>query len=277
MLLAHCLSGCATQIDSSAVAASPTADKETLLVPAEMSGTIESEGFEGPEEALTAYLTGIKEMDFSKMLGSFAVESYVKNLDFQKNLEQNRGYTFSQVIKYPNSNSLLESINIESRRSSITQAITNQYLILGYSDFEEESDFQPDTRYAIDDEHTSETFLKEFSNFLEKVEPDSLKLLGFMPPETLSEVYGMETNLKAMARKAEIYGAEKIESCVAAFEIHGDKWLLCADTVKYDGKWYIMDLQGNIGQLFGIPISFAGTIPVIDWDSQWENKITPAH
>lgn len=283
-LLALSLWGCGAKGEPVAAAQSteePTVQAEIPSSAQRESGmnqsvkSIESEGFEKPEEALAAYLMGIKEMDYTKMLGSFAVESYVKNFDFQKNLDRNRGYTPSQVIKYPSSNPLLESINVESRRNMIAQDITNQYLVFGYTDFENEPDFRPDVPRVIDEGHTSEAFLNNMNGFLGGIQPESLNILGSVPPSQLSDVYSQEWNLNVMKSKEEVYGADKIEGCAVVFEIHGDRWILCADTVNYGGKWYIMDLKGGIGGLLGFDPSFGGVMPILDWDSQWEGKLVP--
>ena len=46
-------------------------------------GRMEGSGFASPEDAVTAYLEAMKAGDLSGMLSTFAIETYIQNVDAQ--------------------------------------------------------------------------------------------------------------------------------------------------------------------------------------------------
>lgn len=94
----------------------------------------------------------------------------------------------------------------------------------------------------------------------------SLRVLGPIPPETLSEAYGTEGSRNLMAKQAERAGADSVESCAVTFEVEGCKYVLCADVAEYDGRWYINQLGGHLAGLSGISSEFMGIRPISEQD-----------
>jgi hypothetical protein len=74
--------------------------------------------------------------------------------------------------------------------------------------------------------------------------------LGFVPYESLIEGILSEEYLKKIKmeenRMIEILGADMVNSCIVAFEIGEDKYLLCPVTVRYGNKWYMYELSGTV-------------------------------
>ena len=52
----------------------------------------ECEGFDTPEEAITAFCEALKEYDFEKALSTFALESYCENYDYAGFIERLRAF-----------------------------------------------------------------------------------------------------------------------------------------------------------------------------------------
>lgn len=234
------------------------------------SDRLETEGFDTPEKAVSMYIEGLRTMELKRMMGAFAVETYAEKYDFEANLERLKAYVPAQDIKLPNANRLAADLNIEGRKTAISNAILRQYLSLSYANLDQAS------LTGFENEGiTAEEFVEHFTRNLESVKLDSLKLLGFIPPEELSEYYSIDANKENMDKQAVVYGADKIESRAAVVELAGEKYLLCMDVVNYGDKWFILNLSGNIGNLLGVDFVKSGVLPGSAWESEWEDLMNP--
>lgn len=220
------------------------------------SSKIESNGFNTPEEAVKEYFEGMKEGNTQRMIGAFAIESYVKNYDFEAAINRIRAYQVTQEIKFPNTSSSTTSLNVESRRSSIGNGVLIQFLFLADS----EADYTRPIK--LENESEVKDFVVDFSASLDAIKLDSLKLLGFIPPEKLSDHYSIEKNQENIAKQAKIAGPSKLESRAAIVEINSEKYLFCCDVGEYNGKWYLINFSGNIGNLLGISTFSSGILPL---------------
>lgn len=232
---------------------------------------VETKGYDTPEKAAAAYLEGFKKKDLQQMEGAFAIESYVNHYDFDGNLERLGAYIYVQEIKLPDVNQLTRDLNIENRRASVANSILQQYVTLASLDFEI---VEPQ---ILKDERAVELFTEGFSKGLKSVETETIKLIGFIPPDKLSDIYSTDDNQKNLKTLADICGADKIESSAAVFELSGKPYLLCLDVVNYGGKWFVYRLNGNVGVLMGLSVSTSGIVPVTDdlLDEEWESLVAP--
>lgn len=110
--------------------------------------------------------------------------------------------------------------------------------------------------------------LDQISNQIKAVDFSSLKLLGFIPPEKLLDVYGSENHQKNMHRMARDFGADKLESHVAAIELGDNKYLLFLDVIEYDGKWFNLQLGGIFANMMDIDAEQAGAMWLDTEDEQ---------
>lgn len=115
-----------------------------------------------------------------------------------------------------------------------------------------------------------EQFLKQITEQMKDENFESLKLLGFIPPELLSDIYGSDAHQKNMDKQAEKYGGEKLKSCVAAVEIGKKKYLLMFEVLEREGKWFNLRLGGILAKMSGIDGIVAGTLPL---DAEGEEAI----
>lgn len=237
------------------------------------TSTRKPSGYDTPEAAVSAYLDGFKNMNLEQMMGTFAIENYVDNHDYERRINQITAYTYNLEIKLPNATPLATALNVESRRSNVSSCILKQYVTLAFPDF---NMFETQ---ALKTEEDSKEFADTFASRLKDLKVDSIKLLGFIPPEKLSDVYAMDQNLKNIAKNAEICGADKLESRVAVFELDGKEYFMCIDTANYGGKWYVIALGGNIGALLGIDSLRGGVAPLYefesDLDADWAELMVP--
>lgn len=233
--------------------------------------TAESEGYESPEHAVAAYIEGLKENDLNQMVSTFAIEQYVDNFDLHSYLEWMQAYQLQQA-QWPAANDITRDLNIEKRKSEIINYIRYQYLALNKisANFNEPQ--------ILKTESEQKKFLEQLTGQLASMDFSSIKLNGFIPPESANELYGSEANGENLARTAAEYGANQIVSRMAVIEIGENQYALCFDTVEYDGKWYNLQLGGNLSLLLGIEIMSSGTIPLDiapEYREEWESLIVP--
>lgn len=243
VLLSFLLAACSTSESFS----SSATDNGSLSAVKEM-------GFDSPEDAAMAYLEGLRDADLNRMISAFAVEIYVKEYNFEASLNRLKSYIPMQEIKLPNTNEFVTSMNIENRRGNVTSVILNQYLFLC------DTEFDQSRPHVIQDEMDANKFVAQLEKNLNGLDFQTLELVGFIPPEELTEIYSAEINQNNLARRAEVCGANKLVSCVAVFKLDGNEYLLCLDTIEYDGKWYIEQFGGNIGLLLSIDIFSRGIL-----------------
>ena len=95
--------------------------------------------------------------------------------------------------------------------------------------------------YTIEAHQTS-----EFQIPVELYEFQSLEILGFVPPEALTEQYTLGAEIRIMGHRAEMWGVDRVEGRVAIFELGGEKLMLIVEVSEVDGKWSIFDFGGTL-------------------------------
>lgn len=247
---------------------SPIAEIESLSAVA----VIESEGFSSPEEAVVAYLEGLKANDLDCMMSVFAVESYVENYGLPEILENVKGYCFMrQEFNLPVVDRFSKAINIQARKKTISNEIVRQFeiLCLLYGDYYGNSPLPKGTMQ--DGER-----MRKIAQMADAVDFGSLKILGYIPPGVLSESYDLDGMQELRSNESGRYGASDLVSCVIAFEIEGNKYVIYPEVMKYNGKWYIKTLKGQLSTLLSLTSDLMGTMPI---DAQnmpeLENAIIP--
>lgn len=248
-LLLFVMAGCGDEANSDLV--STEAEGATEVVLAEL---VVETGFDSPEDAVIAYLEGLRDSDLNRMIYAFAVERYVENYNFEALLNRLQAYTLTHEIRMPNANEFVTAMNIESRRARVIDGIIMQHIFLAHPELDMLA------TQAVDVEHISD-FVGDFSENLNALDLYSIEILGFIPPEALDERYLSEHNQSVLASQAEVLGAEQLASRVAVFEMDGEKYLLLVDVAEYKGAWYLSDLGGNIGILLNISSFLQGMFP----------------
>lgn len=213
---------------------------------------VEGEGFDTPQEAAAAYLEGLKMNDMEQILGTFSVESYAENYNMQAYLEYMRYYSFLQQGSgiFP-VNAFAKDMVSYSRKEQLKKDVLEQGNVLYFLG-----------KYLSDSDITQEDAPFSWEELPEKIALDSIKILGFILPEEISENYSLEGIHRQIERQAEICGADQIEDCVIAFECAGGKYGLFLETAEYNGKWYNSQLGNRVSTLVDISSGFMGTAPL---------------
>lgn len=236
-------------------------ERITAAIPAscaQVSYSIEGEGFDSPEDAALAYLEGLRDLDLNRMISTFAVESYAKNYNFEATLNRVKVYQFGLEIKLPNANEFVTALNIESRRSRVSYMVLCHYMFLC------DHEFDPVEPLPMKEETDVLNFIAQFKTSLSAPSFKTLKILGFIPPSAFSEFYDNPRNTENIARVAASRGADSQKSCVAVFSLDRKEYVFCLDAISYGGKWYIAELGGNTATLKNIVVLSMGTMPISD-------------
>ena len=83
---------------------------------ASISIKYEGKGFGTPEEALTCYMEGLKNLDFEQMLSAFAWETQMAHYDFKAYFERIRAYQPTMRPRMPSTNDFMFSANVNILR-----------------------------------------------------------------------------------------------------------------------------------------------------------------
>lgn len=227
---------------------------------AKAAGTsIEGAGYDTPEEAAKAYLEALKNQDLDAMLATFAVESYVDNYDFAAGIERLRSYNPNDLsVQYPNTCEFTKQMNIASRREGITRLISRQYLFFNVPEVMKDGRI-----VTFDGDADMQDFISALEKDTENYIFEDLEITGTIPPEDLSDLYLNEKNQKNIDKRANVIGVdgEDVANVVITFDADGKSWVFSPQLVRYDNKWYIEELTGNVAILIGLPV-FSGGISI---------------
>lgn len=222
------------------------------------AGTIEGPGFATPEDAAKAYLNGLRNQDMNAMISAFAVESYVEHYDLEAMVERIKTYMPTLDVRLPDTTEYTRQLNIASRRSQIAGAIANQYMY--YNAPDALNDFLPT---VLEDPEAVADFMERFERDTKIYVFDDLVVTNVLQPEDISDLYLSEVNQENITKQAKTFGAgvDEVDNLAIAFEANGRTWLFCPQAVRYDGRWYLQSLQGNLANHVGMSIFTGGIMP----------------
>ena len=221
-------------------------------------GAFEGPGFATPEDAAKAYLMGLEAQNMDAMLSTFAMESYVENYDFEAQVERLMSYQINMEIRFPNTNDYTRRMNIASRSSQVAGLILFQYMSFNTPDALNDA-----TPVMLNEPGAVSDFVEKFERDTEDYVFEDLEIKDTLKPEDLSDMYENEMNQENIAKQAKTFGAneEDVANIAVTFEADGDEYIFCPQMVRYDGKWYLQSLQGNLANLLGIDVFKGGIMP----------------
>ena len=222
------------------------------------TGALEGPGFDSPEEAVTAYLEALKNGDVEGMLATFAIETYVAEMDAQAYLERMWAFALGDFRGAPVSDPYLRQIVVYQRQAELTNELYRQYLF--YSWPEAYGEFSADA-LRLNGEAEVEAFLSALSASTFTSTLGSLEIVEFVEPAELSDMYLNERNQQTIARQAASYGCDELVTVAVKLDIGGEEWYQCMNVARYGEKWYNLSLSGNIGILLAMSSYAAGLAP----------------
>ena len=222
------------------------------------TGALEGPGFDSPEEAVTAYLEALKKGDVEGMLATFAIETYVSEMDAQAYLEWMWAFALGDFRGAPVSDPYLRQIVVYQRQAELTNELYRQYLF--YSWPEAYGEFSADA-LRLNGEAEVEAFLSALSASTFTNTLGSLEIVEFVEPAELSDMYLNERNQQTIARQAASYGCDELVTVAVKLDIGGEEWYQCMNVARYGEKWYNLSFSGYIGILLAMSSYAAGLAP----------------
>jgi hypothetical protein len=111
--------------------------------------------------------------------------------------------------------------------------------------------------YTISTRDTDVDEIMEQLQFTEAIESIEVEEIG-----SSMKYIGNTDNFKKNVRENEkIFGGD-IECLVAELDIDGEDYLLFADLIKYEDKWYVLRTNGFAGMFIGLTATSGGIVPV---------------
>ena len=214
----------------------------------------EGEGFATPEEALTCYMEGLRNLDFDQVLGAFAWETQMEHYDFKAFFERIRAYQPTMRPRMPSVNDFMFSANVNILRFYQVDLIyrsLEQY-ILG-----EDSPTRAATGSIVFEKDSDDVavFLQKFDNGkLEKL--TQMTNIRFLSPDAISDnKFSSEWNREIFIKQTAYYGADETVNLVGVADV-GDETLYCCPTIcRYGDKWYLVSVSSMASSIVGVSMN----------------------
>ncbi|SCX87448.1 Predicted nucleic acid-binding protein, contains Zn-ribbon domain [Lachnospiraceae bacterium XPB1003] len=231
--------------------------------------TIEGKGYDTPEEAVTAYANYLKESDIDGMISTFAVESFFDNYNAEKHLEYRNSLILMTGNEYSRWQPVIcdskqsRMVNLEGRRSYISNQIYLEYLQANLNNIDEDTfsgfDIALNTPLSLNDDFS----IDDAMIFLEN--DPKLNTIEIGEVIENDDIWDDPTEIEEDYKKRykKFLGAEDIESVCLEIEIDGKDYLLFMETVCYNGKWYNLRTNNLISMCLGVD-SISGGLKSLD-------------
>ena len=220
--------------------------------------SLEGPGYDSPEEAVTAYLEAMKKGDARGMLSTFAIETYVSEMDAQVELERYRAFYPTLGIQMPLGGEYQQQLAVAARYGQLADNLFYQWMLYSWPEGYEEFG---GTTISLTEDGAVEAFLAGLAENDAAARWQEMEIVEFVEPAELSDMYLNESNQQNIARQAASYGCDELVSVVAKLDIGGEEWYQCMDVACYGGKWYNLSFVGYIGHLLGLSYPTAGLFP----------------
>ena len=217
----------------------------------------EGEGYESPEEAVVAYLEAMKNSDLEGMLATFAIETYVAEMDAQADLARMGSFQPGYGMRLPLGGDYQRQVAVAARYGQLAENLAYQWMLYSWPEGYEEFGHL----VFLSEDGDAEAFLTGLAENDAAARWQEMEVVEFVGPAELSDMYLSEVNQQNIARQAAIYGCDEIVSVVAKLDIGGEEWYQCMDVACYGGKWYNLSFVGYIGHLLGLSYPTAGLFP----------------
>lgn len=218
------------------------------------NSSVEGRGYNSPEEAFLAYTEALKAGNVSKILSTFAIETYVENYDLEAYLDNVGSFSMAQGVMESNT-PYAKEVNLITRQYQIIQQLRNLYAVIALGG---DSINQPivfnGTPYNDVDDFLDDYVMDDWMNILGEmqVDDDFQYLDDYLDGDALDRA---EENLEM---QCDFYGCSEIVPLALEIELDGEEYLMTINVARYDGKWYNLTPNGLISTLLGSSPNTAG-------------------
>lgn len=219
---------------------------------------IEGNGFDSPEEAVLAYLEGLKNCDANAMVESFAIETFAENFDLHAQLEWKLR---AMPNLYNNTTPFGEETTAGKRHGDVALTVQRTILKFCLTDTEYEALTQGSSvAFIAAESRIGYDMIDDFIDLL--TDPDveeafsEMEIGDFLEAEDLMHDGAQETYNSRPAKEHRriqetVYGYEEIVPIAIEVEIGGEDYVFLMSVAEFDGKWYN----------FEVDVGFLGIIP----------------
>ena len=225
-------------------------------------GRMEGGGFASPEDAVTAYLEAMKAGDLSGMLSTFAIETYIQNVNAAASLERMRAFVPRDVLPLPLGGEYQRQIATAVRCAELVDDLYLQMLTLSWP--EAYSDSYNDMIVQFEDEDGIDDFLAAMADSDIDAMLQGLELTSFADPTELSERYASEAVQQIIEKQRSAYGCDEIADVAALVTLGGEEYYQFMQCVRYGEKWYNFTQAGTLSHLMVADSRNAGLVAVAD-------------
>lgn len=211
----------------------------------------EGEGFDTPEEALTCYMEGLKNLNFEQMLSAFAWETQMEHYDFKAYFERIRSYGGTMQPRMPSVNAFMFSANVNVIRFNQADLIyrsLEQYILGDDAPSKSATGMIPFKK----DTDEVDVFLQKFDNGrLEKL--TQMSNIRFLSLDDVTEgKFSIGKNPENFIKQTACYGADEAVNLVGVADV-GDETLYCCPTIcRYGDKWYLVSVSSMTSMILGV-------------------------
>ena len=211
----------------------------------------EGEGFSSPEEAVTCYMEGYKNLDMDQILGSFSWETQASRMSLEKYTERIGGYSPALMPRMPSFNAFMTRANAEAIRATQVRMIYSalENYILG-------EDAPNGITTPLADSEAVTAFMQKFDNG--KLENLTLmKNIRFVSPDAVTQgLFSYEKNQESFVKQTAYYNADEVVNIVGAADV-GNETFFCIPTVaRYGDRWYLVSVSSMTSNILGIATAF---------------------
>ena len=252
------LSSCSAQSGDSTDKGKTAPAADAAPAAEESNARYEGGGFATPEDAVLAYLAGLKNLDIGRMLSAYAWETQAEHYSFRDFILRAKGIDSTYVPGMPFTSGLLVSANLEQMRqmqvTAIYQALevyllrenhmsnTNTYSIK----FENDAEIEAYFRLFSDSGRLQSLAAMDNIRFYSSDDVTGFNEKPEAGQERLRELYEKQTRQ---------YGADEVRDIVVLFDA-GKETLYAAPTAaRYGEKWYLVNVSSFTSGMFGISVN----------------------
>ncbi|MCR4655977.1 MAG: zinc-ribbon domain-containing protein [Lachnospiraceae bacterium] len=218
--------------------------------------TIEGAGYSSPDAAALAFAQAYSEKDIDGMFSACALESYVKNRGFKKELERYGEWTdYESSLVMTGKDEASARCNLERKKGKLYDLF---YRMFFYPSFEKDSDFlrgRVKIGDAVDQKSVDEVLIS--LDLFQKLK--DITVGDVLDPMVLEFFRTHEYKDKVFETIEQLNGG-KIEYRMVEMNINGEEWLMLMDLINYEDKWYVLTPGGSFAALLGLGSDAAGMV-----------------
>ena len=201
----------------------------------------EGAGFDSPDDAVQSYIDALNAGDVSAMLSTFAIETYVDNMDAAEAIDRIRSINAAGYYTVPVVGSYIRGILIERRRDEISRLLYYSWLYYTTvgTDFSDLGKMSP---MAVNDQDSLNNYLDVMQTSPVETWPGHISVTAIYTPEDIRSsvpaAYFSEQTQKNMEKQRLSCGADELAERVAMLDIDGSNAIQFMSCVRYGDRWY---------------------------------------